>query len=74
MLSTSNTATVYLSAVVSPDMTTVWFGLSAEVNDTAVLLESTRMTRKPSAGELRANVACTVTVLGMSAELLAVAL
>ena len=52
-------------------MTTVWFGV--EVNDATVPLVSTRMTRKPWAKELTANVAWTVTVPGMSAELLAVA-
>ena len=55
-------------------MTTVWFGLSEQVNDAAVPLVSTRMTRKPRAKELVANVARTVTVPGMSSELLAVAL
>ena len=55
-------------------MTAVWFGLSVEVNDAAVPLVSTRMTRKPWAKESTANVASTVTVPGMSAELLAVAL
>ena len=54
-------------------MTAVWFGLSVEVTDTAVPLVSTRMTRKPWAKELTANVAWTVTVPGISAELLAVA-
>ena len=55
-------------------MTAVWFGLSVEVNDAAVPLVSARMTRKPRAKELTANVARTVTIPGMSGELLAVAL
>ena len=54
-------------------MTAVWFGLSEEVNDVAVPLVSARMTRKPRAKELTANVAWTVTVPGMSGEVLAVA-